>query len=409
MNLVDEPTLHILVVDDNQTAAMAAAMLLRRDGHNVDVKHDGQSAIVALQQGDYDLVLTDLRMEPVDGLAVVRAARACSPPVDAIVVTAYGSVDAAVEAMRLGAIDFMTKPITADQLRQRVRDFRQTPTTGLALVGESTFMQELRSAATRLATVHSTVLITGEIGTGRRHLARWLHENGPDADRPLLIAHPGRDLPASVLPHAGTLLAPDIDAWTADAHHHLLRQLDTLDGAPPPRLIATASPDIGERVTAGQMSAELYFRLAVLVLHLDPLRDRPADIAPLLYYFLDHHGRVFRQPSVRPNGHQLQRLLAHAWPGNIREVRNLAERAVVMGTHTFNMPVNAPTETNDSLPQLAEGFDLANHLEQMERTLLVRAIEQTHGDLREMCRVTGLERNRLRYKLNKFELLDRVR
>lgn len=403
-----EPPLRILVVDDNKTAAMAEAMLLRRDGHEVDVRHDGGSGIEALESRPYDLVLTDLRMEPIDGLAVVQAARGCVPPVDAIVVTAYGSVDAAVEAMRLGAIDFMTKPITADQLRQRVRDYRQSPARGIALVGESPTMQEVRDAATRLAAVRSTVLVTGETGTGRRHIAHWLHENGPDAERPLVLAQPGRELAPEVLDSAGTLLLPNVDDWSPDAHELLQRQLYRLAAGQPPRIIATASPEIGDRAAAGEISAELYFRLAVLVLPLRPLRERPGDIEPLLHHFLDHHARVFGQTATPPSPDQLRRLLGHAWPGNIRELRNLAERAVVMGPHAFEMPVRSPLPTPSALPQLAEGFDLAEHLEWLERTMLTRAVEQTGGDLKAMVRVTGLERNRLRYKLNKFDLIDRV-
>ena len=406
---VSTPALDILVVDDNQTAAMAAAMLLRRDGHHVEVRHDGETGIDALQSATFDLVLTDLRMEPLDGLAVVRAARACVPPVDAIVMTAYGSVDAAVEAMRLGAIDFMTKPITADQLRQRVMDYRQSPAAGLALVGESETMQQVRESAKRLATVRSTVLITGETGTGRRHLARWLHDHGPDAHLPLVIAQPGQELTTEQLEQSGTLLIPNVDDWSPAAHAILQRQLYRLDVGQPPRIIATSSPDIGEKAAAGGLSAELYFRLAVLVLPLKPLRERPGDIASVLQHFLDHHARVFGQPVPRIEPAQLRRLRGHAWPGNLRELRNLAERAVVMGPHAFEMPVRPPTPSQSALPALAEGFDLAEHLEWLEKTMLTRAVEQTGGDLKEMCRVTGLERNRLRYKLNKFNLMDRVR
>lgn len=406
---MSDAPLQILVVDDNQTAAMAAAMLLRRDGHAVDVRHDGGAAIEAMAESPYDLVLTDLRMEPVDGLAVVRAARSASPPVDAIVMTAYGSVDAAVEAMRHGAIDFMTKPVTAEQLRQRVLDYRQAPARGIALVGESESMQGVRELATRLAGVRSTVLITGETGTGRRHLARWLHENGPDADRPLVLCQPGRELPREQLEEAGTLLIPNVDDWTPSAHLLLQRQLYALDAGEAPRVVATASPEIADRAAQGDISPELYFRLAVLVVQLDPLRERPGDIASLLNHFLDHHARVYRQGAPKPSTTDLLRLQGHAWPGNLRELRNLAERGVVMGPHAFKMAVQAPVQVDSALPQLTEGFDLAGHLEWTERTLLTRAIEQTGGDLREMCRVTGLERNRLRYKLNKFELIGRIR
>lgn len=200
-----------------------------------------------------------------------------------------------------------------------------------------------------------------------------------------------------------------MDDWSSDAQALLQRQLYALDTSEPPRVVATASPDIADRAAAGELTAELYFRLAVLVLPMRPLRERPADIAPLLRHFLDHHGRVFGQPPAMPSAEQLHRLEHHAWPGNVRELRNLAERAVVFGAGASDISVRAPTPTEGALPDLGEGFDLADHLEWMERTLLVRAIEQTSGDLKAMCRITGLQRNRLRYKLNKFNLLDRTR
>ncbi len=399
----------MLVVDDNRTAAQAAAILFRREGYEVDVAHDGATAIARISEvpPPFDLVLTDLRMEPVDGLAVVAAARATHPATDAIVMTGYGSVEAAVEAMRLGAVDFLTKPVAADQLLARVRNFRKVPAGGLALVGESHAFAALRDQATRLARVRSTVLLTGDTGTGRRHLAHWLHENGPDADRDLCTLRPGEELPPERIRGAGTLLIPHVDDWSPEAQALLQRQLYTLEPGQPPRVIATASAAVGAKAARGELATELYFHLAVIVLHLSPLRERAEDVGPLLHHFVHHHARAFGKPPALPTSDQLAALQRHGWPGNLRELANLAERAVVLGPGAWELPATAVA--SGGLPALGDGFDLAAHLEWTERTLLARAREQAGGDMKEMVRLTGLERNRLRYKLNKYQLLDRSR
>ena len=404
---MSQPPLSILVVDDNKTAATATATLLKREGHQVEALFDGQAAIDQLAFRRYDLVLTDLRMEPVDGLSVVRAARAADPPVDVMVFTAFGSVEVAVEAMRLGAVDFLTKPVTAEQILQRVRQLRPAPSSDLQLVGASEAARLIRERARAISQVRSTVLIIGEPGTGRRHLARWLHAHGLESGRPLLTARPGQHIEEERLVEAGTLLIPGVDDWSQEAQAGLLRMLEPLEVGVPPRIIATASPDIEVKAAQAQMPPELYFRLAVLVVRLLPLRRRPDDIPALLEHFLDRHAKVFGQVASPPSPAQLAQLMSHAWPGNIRELANLAERAVVLGSEAFDMDIT-PAEADAALPTLARGFNLQAHLEEIERLLLVRAIEQTAGDRPAMSKLLGLERNTLRYKLNKYDLLERT-
>ena len=401
---MNEP-LSVLVVDDNRSAALAIAMLLEREGHFTEAVYDGQSAIEHLQQQTFDLVLTDLRMAPVDGLQVVAAAQACDPPVDAIVFTAYGSVEAAVEAMRLGALDFLTKPVTADVIIRRVQELRKGPMVAAAIVGNSPPTERLRQQAQKLAEVRSTVLITGEIGSGRRHLARWLHRHGPDTDRSLVMVRPGRPLDPGTLEEAGTLLVTGVDRWSDSAQLLLQQQLEGLESGRPPRIIATASPLIDARVSEGALRPELYFRLAVLVITMLPLRERREDIAQLLNHFLDLHAQAFDRPPVRPNPEQLRRLSRHSWPGNVREAANLAERAAVLGEMAFDMPVKPQRQPD--VAALSDGFNLSSHMEEIERALLVQAIEQTNGDRPKMSKILGLERNTLRYKLNKYKLIKR--
>lgn len=407
------PLLQVLVVDDNRSAAEAIALLLQREGHSVEVRFDGRSAIELLSErsrGDagFDLVLTDLRMEPIDGLGVVRAARRLDPPVEVMVFTAYGSVEAAVEAIRLGALDFLTKPVTADQLLRRVRSLhKEAPPSG-EIIGNSEATRQLRNDAARLAEVRSTVLVTGETGSGRTHLAQWLHANGLDAALPLRTVRAGETPSLESVRASGTLLLPAVDDWDDTMQVTILRLLEQLDVGQPPRIIATASPEVEARAAEGRIRPELYFRLAVLIVRITPLRERPNDLVPLLHQFIHQHARVFNKDPVFPDPEQLASLRAHAWPGNAREISNLAERAVVLGAQAYTMSIKPLSPVDTSMPPLAEGFQLAAHLEETERTLLLRAIDQTGGDRPEMCRLLGLERNTLRYKLNKYGLLDRL-
>ena len=403
-----EAPLRVLVVDDNKTAAEAVAALLRREDHVVDVCYDGQSAIDHLPEADYDLVLTDLRMEPVSGLEVVRAARAAQPPVDVVVFTAFGSVEVAVEAMRMGASDFLTKPVAAEQILRRVRAIRPATLPAEGVVGTSEAARRLLSEAITVARVRSTALISGEPGAGRRHLARWLHDQGLDRSLPLLTARPGTTPDESRLAEAGTLLVPNVDTWSLEAQAQLLRTLEGLEAGRPPRVIATATSGIDVKAAKGEIPPELYFRLAVLVLRIPPLRERPGDLKPLLEHFLDQTSHAYGKPSLRPTAEQVARLSAHGWPGNVREVANLAERAIVLGPEAFDMEIKPAASPGTSLPELAPGFNLPHHLERIERTMLIRAIEQTGGDRPAMSRLLGLERNTLRYKLNKYDLLDRT-
>lgn len=412
MPAADTP-LQVLVVDDNRSAAEAIALLLEREGHEVEVRFDGRSAIEVLSERSrkdhpFDLVLTDLRMEPIDGLGVVRAARRLDPPVDVMVFTAYGSVEAAVEAIRLGALDFLTKPVTADQLLRRVRSLhREAPPSG-EIIGNSEATRQLRADASRLAEVRSTVLITGETGTGRTHLAQWLHSNGLDAALPLRILRPGASTSIEALRACGTVLLSAVDDWDEAFQAEVLRLLEQLEVGLPPRIIATASPEVGARAAEGEIRPELYFRLAVLMVRITPLRERPNDLLALMHQFIHQHARIYNKEPVFPDPDQLAGLRAHSWPGNAREVSNLAERAVVLGPQAYAMDIQHQRPSATTVPPLAEGFDLSRHLEETERVLLLRAIEQSGGDRPTMCRILGLERNTLRYKLNKYGLLDRL-
>lgn len=405
--MVAEGGLNILVVDDNRSAADALARVLRKQGDEVTAVYDGESAIRLIRDQAPDVVLTDLKMEPVDGMEVLQAARELRPPVEVIVFTAYGAVDTAVKAMRRGARDFLTKPVTVDQVNRRLDDLRRTAAPGQLLqeeaprtgfIAESAKGRRLWEEIQRAAGVPTPVWIEGELGAGRGFTAEKIHELGQGGG-PFVLYDAAR---ATDWPEQGTALVTNVDDLPDDLQRQLFRQLQRVpDGV---RVIATAGPDGRRTVAEGRLRSELYYALAVLVVQVPPLRERPEDVVPLLRSALDRFSKRYDRTRPELSETQARRLETHAWPGNIRELLNLAERAVVMGAGAFDLEViDAPPA---GLPKLEPGFNLANYLESIERQILVEALRKTEGDRNQAGRLLGVERNTLRYKLNKYGLLD---
>lgn len=396
-------SLQVLVVDDNRSAADALTRVLRKGGDSVVAVYDGQAAIEHIHRSTPDLVLTDLKMAPVDGMQVLRAARAMRPPVEVIVFTAYGAVDTAVKAMRHGARDFLTKPVTVDQLSRRLDALRAGESEPppdedeFVFVAESPRSRHLLEALRMAAEVPSPIWLEGEIGAGRGHAARALHRFSRETE--LTVSDLGRDAP---WPAQGTVLLPAVDNLPDDLQQRLHRSLQHLP--PKVRVIATANPGGRHRVTEGTLRPELYYALAVIPIHVPPLRERREDIEPLLEFALTRFSVRYGRSRPTPTSGQLARLRQHAWPGNVRELLNVAERAVVMGSSAFEMDTVAPS-TEAGLPRLEEGFSLSAYLEGLERKILAEAMRQVSGDRTRAGRLLGLERNTLRYKLNKYDLL----
>jgi DNA-binding NtrC family response regulator len=397
-------------VDDNRSSAKALAKLLQRGGDDVEALFDGASAIARIEADPPDVVLTDLKMEPVDGMQVLAAARSSSPPIETIVFTAYGAVDVAVQAMHLGARDFLTKPVTVDQVAARLQPLRvdgdalhadAEDDLEAAFVARSEGASELLQTLKRAAGVPSPVWLGGELGSGRSFAAHTLHALG-DAERgestPFVEVNPRSPAP---WPDHGTMVLPNIDALEEDRQLELVRRLGEL--SPKVRVIATAGADGRQQVATGALRPELYYRLAVVVISVPPLRRRKEDILPLYARALDHFAEKYGRPRPTISETDRERLVRHYWPGNIRELRNLAERTVVLGIDGFNLEVieqQAP-----GLPKLEAGFSLSAHLEQVERSILEEALRQAGGDRTAAGKLLGVERNTLRYKLNKYGLL----
>lgn len=411
--------LSILVVDDNRSSADALARLLRKQGDAVHVVYDGEGAIERIRTTPPDIVLTDLKMEPVDGMAVLQAARSRRPPIETIVFTAYGAVDVAVQAMHLGARDFLTKPVTVEQVSARLDDLRAerfasdpaeaepdpVPADD-AFVAFADSSRALLATLERASGVPSPVWIEGEIGSGRVYCARTIHRLGQlgptdeGAAAPLTVCNVTRDDP---WPSAGTVLLPNVDDLGDDLQLELYRRLAVVpEGV---RIIATARPDGRRQVAEGVLRPELYYKLAVVVIPVPPLRRRTEDIVPLFRAGLRRFAARYARPEPDVSSRVRDLLLRHFWPGNIRELLNLAERTVVLGEDGFHLEVI--DDTGSGMPKLEPGFSLADHLEGVERRILIEALRRTAGDRAAAGKLLGVERNTLRYKLNKYGLLDR--
>lgn len=399
--------MRILVVDDNRSSADALVRALRKRGDDADALYDGAAAIARIEADPPDVVLTDLRMEPVDGMEVLRAARAHRPPIEVIVFTAYGAVETAVEAMHLGARDFLTKPVTLDQLLHRLDAIgassasEQPPLADLdtTFCAHSPAAKELHTMLSRIADVPSPVWLEGEIGSGRGHAAATLHRLG-QAPGALTVLDLARE-PA--WPESGTAVLADVDTLPIDLQRQLVRRLSHVPAGV--RLISTASPDARARVVDGSLHPELYYQLAVIVVPVPPLREREEDILPLLRMGLQSFAQRYRRAVPQLQAEQEDRLVAHAWPGNIRELMNVAERAVVLGLDALRLEV--VRRSTPGIPNLEPGFSLAAYLEKVERRILAEALRRADGDRTVAGRILGVERNTLRYKLLKYKLIDR--
>lgn len=387
----------ILVVDDNRSAAQALAKILNRQGHGAQAFFDGPSACERLAVGDVEWVFSDLKMEPMDGLELLRFARALEQPPQVVLMTGFGSVDAAVTAMHEGARDFLTKPVSPSTVLELLQPPEQPSESQPVLVGDSPATQVLRNQVKALAGIDSTVLVIGEPGSGRADLARGLHSQG----RMLTLTHP-EHFPQD-LSGIETLLLPSVDLLSPQAQQRLNQHLDALPLGSGPRILASAGEDWAQRAAREPATQQLYYRLAVLVLQVPPLRQRMADLPALIEAFAQTRATQLKRSVPKPSAEELQTLQGHDWPGNLRELQAVVERAVVFGS--FQPPAQAPGSQSLAL---GEGFSLAQHLEDTERLVLLQGIEEAKGDRQLLGELLGVERNTLRYKLKKFGFLDRV-
>ena len=449
------PNATILVVDDEPLIRWSLVERLRTDGHDVQEAPTGKEALARVAAG-VDLVLLDYKLPDIDGVTVLRTIKEHDPDVIVILLTAYATVDTAVEAMKIGAYHFANKPFNLDdisslveralettRLRREVRMLRASQAQPFALeriVGESAAMGSLRDLLRKVAaSPTSTVLLTGESGTGKDLAAKVLHFNSDRANRPFVnitcSAIPETLLESELFGHergaftdarqqkrglfeqadGGTVFLDEIGEMVPALQAKLLRFLEekafkrvggSQDLRVDVRVVAATNRDLPEQVKAGHFREDLFYRLNVLPIALPPLRAHLDDLPALIGFYVDLFNREFRKNVRGASTDALRELRAYGWPGNIRELRNAVERAMLLSDGPWLEPVDfpaltgaAPVAAGLSLP--AEGVNL----EELERSLVVQALERAGGNQTRAATLLGLNRDQIRYRIEKFGLV----
>ncbi len=450
----------ILVVDDERSMREVLLSMLKKEGYDMTVADGGQAAIEAVRREAFDAVITDVRMPKVDGLQVLRAIKDLSPTTVVIMITAFGSSESAVEAMKLGAYDYITKPFKYDEVllnvkraleRKRLRDENLNLKRQLEthyrfenIIGKSPKTLEVFDTIRKIADSQSTVMITGESGTGKELVAQATHFNSHRRDKPFISVNCGA-IPEGLMESelfghvkgaftgavsnkvglfsaadGGTLFLDEITEIPPLLQVKLLRAIqereirrvgDTKDVKVDVRLIAATNKKLEVAVGDGTLREDLFYRLNVIPINLPPLRERREDIPLLVAHFLQKFGRELGKEVRGVSPEALALLEQYHWPGNIRELENAVERAIVLGTGEIltleALPESVrhhrqPRGIDFDLPE--EGLDLNARLDQIEAAILAKALERTKGVQTRAAELLRLSFRQLRYKLQKHKL-----
>jgi DNA-binding NtrC family response regulator len=344
----------ILVVDDDESIVQAFRAFLASEGHDCRVASNVDDAVREVSSGRPDLVITDVRMPGADGLEGLQRMRETAPGLPVIVMTAYGTSQTSIEAMRLGAFDYLSKPLDLDELRTLIRKATASkrpaapaapadgfdPYAVVALVGSSPAMIEIYKTIGVLATNDVPPLIVGERGTGKQLIARTIHANSPRKDGPF-VAIDGRSLPepllegelqgASTLAAGGSLFVSGLEALSPAMQARLARLLEGRRANPPsPRLIAASETELSDLVRQGTFNRELYDHIGVIILRVPPLRDRRGDVPELAAHFIRRVNEELGRTIAGADAQAMRLLSEHAWPGNVAELEVTIKRACIL-------------------------------------------------------------------------------
>ncbi len=453
----------ILVADDEPSIRKVLQAHLARDGHAVEAATDGAHAIARLGADPFDLVITDLKMPEIGGLELLAYIRQNHPGLPVIVITAHGTVDSAVEALKLGAQDFITKPFDLAELRVAIdkalraerasrRSLQEDPRWRegrgrFDLIGVTSSMQRVYSLVERVADSPTTVLLVGESGTGKELVARALHAQSSRRDHAFISVNCGA-IPENLfeselfgyekgaftgavttkpgrfeLADGGTLLLDEVGELPREMQVKLLRALqerkvERVGGLKPiaidVRVIAATNVDLAAAVAANRFREDLYYRLNVIQIRLPPLRERREDIPLLVEHFLARFNERLGKAVLGIDPDALAALLAWHWPGNIRELENVVERGVLLAD-AATLGVDALPTLGPTLQPAAAGTDhdtvglkeyVRVHTAKLERGLILRALEQESGNVTRAARRLEISRKSLQLKMKEYGLRE---
>ncbi len=441
----------VLVVDDDQRNREMLAEALSQAGFHVEVARDGAEAMSKADARPYDAVLSDIRMTPHSGLDLLASFRKTMPETPVVLLTAFGSVETAIQAMKQGAFDYITKPINLEELvltmtravehcrlvgehRTLQRAFSERPRAA-SLIGQSRKMVEVFKLVGKVARSRTAVLIQGESGTGKELIARAIHDNSPRATHPFVAVNCSA-IPDSLLEselfgptkgsftgahtfrrglleeaNGGTFFLDEVGDLSPAGQAKLLRVLQegeirrvgsNASLAVDLRIIAASRRDLAPLVTVSRFREDLLYRLNTVTIALPPLRERPEDIPLLAEFFLARYGDEKDIPVTAFSSTAMQALAEYFWPGNVRELEHVVERAVALATHALLSPDDLPPEVlQKGRTPSDEAHARPGTLRALQREQVLKMLESTHGNKEQTARLLGISRRTL------YRLLDR--
>jgi two component, sigma54 specific, transcriptional regulator, Fis family len=449
----------ILIVDDERSILELLSVILKKEGYAVLVNPGTPSIYEDIEQKEFDLVISDIKMPQVDGMEVLRRVKAEKPTVPVIMITAYASVKQAVEALRLGAMDYIMKPFDIEEIKVLVanglehrrlleenkilKQALREETSFENMIGKSRPMQEVFTLIEKVAATDSTVLITGESGTGKELAARAIHANSRRRDRAFVSINCAA-LPENLLEselfghvkgsftgaisdkkgmfetaHAGTIFLDEVgetSPWTQVKlfrvlQERMIRRVGGNEEIPVNvRIIAATNQNLRKRIEEGKFREELFYRLNVISVDMPPLRRRPDDIPLLIQHFLRKHCERMGRKIKRLTPEVTTALTKYSWPGNVRELENIIERLCAVEERETITAESLPDDVVEAgrapvggAPVLLPGFDLEAHLDQVAQAYLKEASEKAAGNMRRMAELLGVSYRSLRYLMKNIK------
>jgi len=449
--------LKILVADDEKNMLWALTNVLSKQGFKTFTARDGEEAIHQFNKHLPDVVLLDLKMPKKNGIEVLKEIKKINDSIPVIMITAHGNIETAIEAMKLGAFDYVQKPFEMEEINVlikkalKIRDLtmevellRDELSRGNQIIGESPQIKEVMDLVNRVAKSNATVLILGESGTGKELVANAIHYNSDRKNKPFVKVNCGA-LPENLLEselfghekgaftgaisrkigrferaHGGSIFLDEIGEMSFSTQVKLLRvlqekQIERVGSTEvidvDVRIIAATNKDLKRLVEEGRFREDLYYRLNVIPIKIPPLRERKQDIPLLVKYFLQKYSLETGRRGMTISDSALNKLKAYSWPGNIRELQNVIERAVILSPGREITEDQLPPEIvkRDRQIELDE-FKLPKNgvnLNDLEKSLIKQALDMTNGNQTEAARLLGITRHTLIYRMEKYGLKDR--
>jgi two-component system response regulator PilR (NtrC family) len=462
---MNDNTHHILIVDDELSMRELLEYMLTREGYRATCAENGRQAVALVEQNSYDLMLCDMRLGDLSGLDVLRACKKQHANTVVIMISAYASTETAVEAMNLGAYDYVPKPFNKDELLETVAkalklrtieqekelldgELRRSLNFGM-IVGSSPAMQHIYKMIQQVSKTKTNVLITGESGTGKELIARAIHKESGRRDEPFVAINCG-GIPETLMEselfghkkgsftgaaqdkpglfqeaHRGTIFLDEIGELSLPIQVKLLRAVQektvrpvggTDDIAVDIRILSATNKQLEKEVIAGKFREDLFYRLNVIEIKVPPLRERKADLRAMAQHFLEKYSKEIGKEISKLSSYALDLMLKYDFPGNVRELENLMERSVALSTTNIILPdslalsvhkrrwIEGVQDRRFDVDEVAKGVALDSILEEIERAYLKKALECSNGNKNKAAELLGISFRSIRYRLEKLSM-----